>query len=100
MIEIRVVKNKVTVKGHANYAKNGGDDIVCASISTIFQSLVLGVETLTEDEIDYQLKSGDSCLKFLDGFCKDSLLLVNSFLISSLAIAEEYPENVQVILGD
>lgn len=99
MIEIKLVKDKVTVKGHANYAKTGGD-IVCASISTLFQSLVLGVETLTKDEIDYQLKSGDSCLKFLDGFCKDSLLLVNSFLISSLAIAEEYPENVQVILGD
>lgn len=98
MIEIRVFKNKVTVKGHAGYAKSGGD-IVCAAVSTLFQSLVLGVEKLTKDKINYQFKSGNSFFEFYDS-SEITLALLNSFFISAASIAEEYPENVQVILGD
>lgn len=99
MIEIKVFKNKVTVKGHANYAKNGGDDIVCAAVSTLLQSMVLGIERLTEDEIKYQLKSGDSYVELID-HSNETLVLYDSFFISALAIAEEYPENVRVVLDE
>lgn len=98
MIEIKVFKNKVTVKGHANYAKSGGD-IVCAAVSTLFQSLVLGIERLTEDKIKYQLKSGDSYVELID-HSHETLVLYDSFFISALAIAEEYPENVRVLLDE
>lgn len=97
MIEIRVFNNKVTVKGHANYAKNGGDDIVCSAISTLFQSLVLGVENISKDKMHYQLKPGDSWIEF-ETFSNDSIILHSNFVIAVNAIAEEYPENVQIIL--
>lgn len=98
MIEIKVKENGFVLKGHAKYAKTGGD-IVCASISTIFQSLILGIEKLTKDKIHYQLKPGDSWV-VIEEFSKESIVLYNNFFLSAVAIAEEYPENVQVILGD
>lgn len=37
---------EIYAEGHANYAKDGGDDIVCASLSTIMQLAELGLKAL------------------------------------------------------
>jgi uncharacterized protein YsxB (DUF464 family) len=48
--------------GHANYAPHG-QDIVCASISAILQTAVLGLQNLAEqypDYVDIQIDFGTS----------------------------------------
>ena len=56
----------IDIVGHAGYAKNG-QDIVCASVSTLLYFFVNCVQTLDEDSIKYiHLNSGDAKIK-LDG---------------------------------
>lgn len=98
MIEIKVVKDDVTIKGHANYVKTG-DDIVCAAVSTLLQSMILGIEKLTDEKINYQLKSGDSYFE-APSKSHEAILLYHNFIISASEIAEQYPENVKLDLTE
>lgn len=56
MIRIRVVvkegKIVLDADGHANYAPHG-QDIVCASVSAILQTAVLGLEAIAEQYPDH-----------------------------------------------
>ena len=51
MIEIKINKSgnvkSVSLEGHADYAEHGSD-IVCASVSTIFEVMTMGLILLAE----------------------------------------------------
>lgn len=51
MIEIKVKGkggySQITISGHANYAANG-KDIVCAGISAINHTMILGLKAIAE----------------------------------------------------
>lgn len=51
MIKVNVKMNSgdivIDVKGHAGYAPHG-QDIVCAAVSAILQTAVLGIESIAE----------------------------------------------------
>lgn len=45
MITIKLTKDSISISGHANYAEPG-NDIVCASVSTIIQLAQMGLRQL------------------------------------------------------
>ena len=63
MIEISRFEGGITIKGHAGYAPLG-QDIVCAGVSTLAQTLIASIEALTEDAIQYDIQSGWVEIKF------------------------------------
>lgn len=94
MIIIQQEKDKITIKGHANYAPIG-QDIVCAGVSTLIQTLIQSVEELTADKIEYSMSPGRVDIKF---WCLSDLTkgLVDAFFIGIKLIASEYPNNVKL----
>lgn len=98
MIRITKHNSTVAIKGHADHAPLG-QDIVCAAVSTAFQSLVSSVEELTDDRISYKLKPGNSHIRF-ESLSEETDLLLRSFFITVNDIAEAYPECVAVIEYD
>lgn len=96
MIVITKENNCITIIGHANYAPIG-QDIVCAGISTVVQSLIRSIETLTSDKIKYDMKPGKVHINFEKSLSEDAQLLVDSFFIAVEAIAENYPNHVKVL---
>lgn len=90
MIKVTVTKNKVMIKGHSGYAKEG-EDIVCAAVSALFFSLVA---YLTKRGLlkECRADKGDSFVIF-DRDCKEALIM---FKEGVKAIAESYPENVAI----
>ncbi len=102
MINVCVKKTKaryigLDITGHANQDEYG-KDIVCASVSSLSQTLLVSLAELCdlEDGIEYSVDSGD--LKFKlpksmsDSQIHDSNLLIKSFLIGIKGILEVYPE--------
>ena len=82
MIRINIVPNGLSATGHANYAKSG-EDIVCAGVSTLLQTLELR-GTATKDKGDMIVHTED----------KEALRLV----VEGLRLIEaNYPSNVEVI---
>lgn len=95
MIKIKRKKDGISIKGHANYAPKG-QDIVCASVSVLAQTLIQSIEELTADRIDYKMLPGNIKIKY---WClsDETKTLINAFFIGANNIAEQYPEYVQLI---
>ena len=63
MITVNRYSDRITLRGHANYAEIG-KDIVCSAVSVLVQTLVQSVETLTTDRIEYNMSPGKVDIKF------------------------------------
>lgn len=92
MIEISRFEGGITIKGHAGYAPLG-QDIVCAGVSTLAQTLIASIEALTEDAIQYDIQPGWVEIKF-GKLSASTKLLIASFFVGVEMIADNYPDNV------
>lgn len=94
MIAVSVRKDGITINGHAGYAE-AGKDIVCAGVSALTQGLVRSIQSLTGDRISYQVFPGSVTIEYKN-LSEKAKLLVDSFFIGILEIAEEYPDYVTI----
>jgi uncharacterized protein YsxB (DUF464 family) len=95
VIKIKRKKDGISIKGHANYAPKG-QDIVCASVSVLAQTLIQSIEDLTADRIEYKMLPGKVKIKYWS-LSDETKALISSFFIGAENIAAQYPEFVQVI---
>jgi len=100
MIKITVfmARNKVngfSVKGHSHTAPHG-EDIVCAGISSLAQTALLGLTEHLKRQTDYKVQSGDLSVKLLSAPDELSEAILRTTLLGMSAIAEEYPKVVQI----
>ena len=94
MINVIRHRNGITMSGHANYAPPG-QDIVCAGVSALVQTLIQSIKELTQDEIQYSMQPGWVDIK-MRNLSEQAQLLVNSFFVGLELIAGEYPDNVKI----
>ena len=94
MITVERYSDRITLRGHANYAEIG-KDIVCSAVSVLVQTLVQSVETLTADRIEANMQPGKVDIKF---WCLSdpSKVLIDAFFIGIKGVAESYPACVKV----
>lgn len=94
MITVNSFSDRITINGHANFAAFG-EDIVCAGVSTLVQTLIQSVEELTTDKIQYDMQPGTVDIKF---WCLSDLtkVLVDAFFIGIELIISEYPDYVEL----
>lgn len=94
MTEVTRYKDRITIKGHSGYAPTG-QDIVCAAVSVLVQTLIQSVEELTTDKIKYSMSPGTVDIKF---WClsDQSKVLIDAFFIGIKGIEESYPDNVRL----
>lgn len=92
MIEVSRSKESIRICGHAGYADHG-QDIVCAAVTALAQTLIMSVEELTDDEIQYEISPGRAEIHHRD-LSEAGKLFVDSFFIGIDRIAEAFPQNV------
>lgn len=86
------------VTGHAGYA-TPGDDVVCAAVSALSQTLVNSLEELTVGVVQsLEMRSGH--LSFtITPVTEQTELLMQSFLIGIKGVAAASPEFVKIEIG-
>lgn len=94
MINIKICTDGITVTGHAGHAPPG-EDIVCAAVSVLVQTLAVSIGELTADEITYDMQHGNVVIRYKD-LTELGKLLVESFFIGVNGIAASYPECIRV----
>ena len=94
MIAVSVRKDGITVSGHARYAE-AGKDIVCAGVTALVQGMIRSIESLTRDQIQYDITPGRADIYYGD-LSEAGMLLVDSFFIGVCQIADEFPEYVRL----
>lgn len=95
MIEVSVLKDGITISGHAGYAEPG-KDIICAGATALTETLVKSLEDLTEDEIEYDISPGRADIKYKN-LSESGQLLVDSFFLGICLIAADFPDYIKII---
>lgn len=97
MILVKVEKDKIEIKGHADY-EDLGKDIVCASVSSIVTTTINGIISIDEDSIEYSEKEGFISIKLLKD--KD---VVNKLIFNMIDLLKQlesqYPKNIKIKEG-
>lgn len=94
MITVKRLENGIEITGHAHYDEPG-KDIVCAAVSVLVQTLIVSIEELTQDNIEYVLSPGTADIKY-GNLSTGAQTLVDSFFIGVRMIADEYPAYVRM----
>lgn len=94
MIQIKQCDGHIEVTGHAKHGPPG-QDIVCAGVSALIQTMILSIETLTADTIKYDVSPGMVDI-YYENLSERAQVLVDSFFIGIEMIADEYPNNVKL----
>ena len=95
MIEVMVRDDHISVSGHAGYGP-AGQDIVCAGVTALTQSLIKSINDLTADRIEYRISLGAADIKY-GNLSEKAKVLVDSFFIGICMIADEFPENLRIV---
>lgn len=94
MIVVKADNYGITVDGHAGYAESG-KDIVCAAVSAITQTLVVSLDSFTNDRITHTEHDGYIKIDYKD-LSERGKLLVDSFFIGICGVANAYPEYLAI----
>lgn len=97
MTVVMVGPHEISVTGHSGYAPIS-QDIVCAGVSALAQTLILALENLTADKIEYEIRSGDVRICY-GNLSEAGMLLVDSFFLGIESISESYPDNVRITMS-
>ena len=94
MIKVNYNNQSIKVSGHANFDTHG-NDIVCASVSSIIYTTINGILNIDNNSISYKddevleiniLKNDDITMK-----------LVNNMLDLLKELERQYPKNIKIV---
>ena len=88
MIAVSVRLDGITIDGHAGYAE-AGKDIVCAGVTALTENLIDSIESLTKDEIQYEISPGRVDIHYKD-LSEDAKLLIAAFFLGICGIAQDF----------
>ena len=94
MTTVTRYKDRITIEGHSGYAPIG-QDIVCAAVSVLVQTLIQSVEEFTADKIEYSMSPGKVDIKF---WCLSdpAKVLIDAFFVGIKGVAAAHPDNVSL----
>ena len=102
MIKIEIVRNSeqamigFKVTGHANTAPHG-QDIVCAGISALTQTAVLGLERQLKKKVQIKVASGNLTMNLLDNPDALTNAVLETMLIGLTEIGNLNPQSVRIL---
>ncbi len=102
MIKIEIVRNSdqamvgFKVTGHANTAPHG-HDIVCAGISALTQTAVLGLDRQLKKKIQLKIASGNLKMDLLDNPDALTNAVLETMLIGLTEIGKTNPQSVRIL---
>ncbi|MDK2866756.1 MAG: uncharacterized protein PWP51_993 [Clostridiales bacterium] len=108
MVKVVVKKNaaqylSLKITGHA-YSGKPGNDIVCAAVSTLGQTLANALEAIAEipeKELSLSVQSGLLSLSVPETADRHTVdILFRNFVIGIDGIAGSYPKNVKLIIEE
>ncbi len=85
---------KITIVGHANYADNG-QDIVCASVSSIVITTINAILSFDNNAISYTENNGKIVIEQKKDL-KETKILLNNMLNLLQELAKTYKKNIKI----
>lgn len=87
----------LSVEGHSGYAPSG-EDIVCAAVTTLVQALHIGLSDVLGNPVDSCVDQENTKIALeWHGMSPEVQAIAATICESFRALAETYPENVQLV---
>ncbi len=93
MILVIYSKRKITIKGHANFAKKG-KDIVCAAVSSLVNTTLNSLKGFKKSEIE--IKDGEVNFNITHKVDRDDQIRLDMLIKGLKLIEKEYPDKIKV----
>ena len=95
MIKVKVTKDIISIKGHANY-DDYGKDIVCSAVSSVVMCSVEAIAKFNENAID--IKEAKDRLDIIINKTDDiTSNLIDNMLTCLKELEKKYPKNINII---
>ncbi len=94
MIQIKIQKEKIIIKGHALY-DDYGKDIVCAGVSSILTTTINATIRFNPQAISYQ-KRTDEFELWIKSNDKITKTLIENMISLYKELEETYPKNIKI----
>ena len=85
---------KISIKGHANY-KGYGNDIVCASVSSIALCTINAIYSFVDNSIDVKESDGSLDITILKED-ETTIALLDNMIRCLTDIEKDYPSNIKL----
>lgn len=101
MINIEILRDKgrniisFSASGHSLYKKKG-EDIVCAGVSAIIQTAILGLSEYLSLRLDVMKGDGRIDVKMLS-YSKEASAILETMRLGLSEIAKEYPSYIKIV---
>lgn len=105
MINVKIKRNNqnqivsYSVSGHAQTAPHG-EDLVCAAVSVLAQTTILGFYQVLGQQPGYQISEGDLHLNVNDSLTKtqrrEATVLLETMLVGLKNIQQQYPKIIAI----
>ncbi|MDW7670786.1 MAG: ribosomal-processing cysteine protease Prp [Bacillota bacterium] len=105
MIKIRIERDQrneiqaYTVTGHAMTAPHG-QDVVCAAVSALAQTTILGFYEVLEQKPDYEIAEGRLECRMMDSLDekqrREAAILLKTMLAGFRNIQQQYPQVIAI----
>ncbi|WP_082344122.1 ribosomal-processing cysteine protease Prp [Sulfobacillus thermosulfidooxidans] len=92
--DTRGVVQEITITGHAGQGPYG-HDIVCAAVSALSETLVLGLTRIAPITMDYHLDEGDLSMVFHEDPSEAAQAIIDTFCLGLQDLANTEPKFVQ-----
>lgn len=102
MINIEILRNRekniisFCASGHSLYKKRG-EDIVCAGVSAIIQTAILGLSEYLSLRLDVIKEEGSIEVKILSPISQGASAILETMRLGLKEIAKKYPDNIKII---
>jgi uncharacterized protein YsxB (DUF464 family) len=102
MIRIKIIRDEIGkirsffAQGHSDFSYSG-KDIVCAAVSALLQSAVLGLTHHLPDKTHFSIKEGDLACSLRDPSKEEEIAaqaILQTLTLSLYAIKEIYPKHI------
>lgn len=94
MIKVKIKKDEITIKGHAEF-DDYGKDIVCASASSIVITSINACLRYNKDSISYKEEQDKLTIK-LKSDNEFILLIIDNMIASLKELSDAYPKNIKI----
>lgn len=90
----------IRVSGHAN-SDDYGKDIVCAAVSVITQTILLGISEILEDDFNYSVSKGDLYFEIPEKMIYEDEIRINTLthtlMLGLQNIQNNYEDYIDII---
>jgi len=85
---------RIELKGHGNGLK--GKDILCAAVSGISQTALLGILYYNKKGIKWKMHDGYISIEVLDELDERIQVILTSMLVGIKSVSKEYPKQIEI----